>query len=96
MLLIVALFGVYFGLWQLTATYGVDDVIQAVYGEHIAEPSEWGVDSWAPTPMIIQLTEPHPVGISSIVIVRRYYLWYWFGVIRLPFQADDPPPPEVG
>ena len=84
------------GLWQLTATHGVDHVIKTVYGDDITDPSEWGIDSWTPMPMIVRLTEPHPVGLGSIAIVRRYYLWYFFGVVRLPFQEDDPPLPEIG
>jgi len=100
MLMFVGLFCVYLALWQLTATQGVRHVIATIYGDDVygddTAPEEWGINSWTPMPMIVQLTEPHPVGLGSFVILRRYYLWYIFGVVRLPFQADDPPGPAVG
>ena len=94
LIIVVTLACVYLASWRLTASTGVTDAINHVYGHDAAQEME--IASWAPMPMIVRLDEPHPVGLSGIMYVRRYYFWYFFGAVRLPFQGQDPPPPAIG
>ena len=95
MLFLVALVCLYLGLWKLTATRGVNSVHHTVYGEGI-ELNDEEIESWVPAPMIVRLTEVHPVGISGVMAIRRYYMWYGLGAVHLPFRGYDPPMPEIG
>jgi hypothetical protein len=94
LIIVVTLVCVYLASWRLTATTGAADAINHIYGNDAALEME--IASWAPMPMIVRLDEPHPAGLSSIMYIRRYYFWYFFGAVRLPFQGQEPPPPAIG
>lgn len=89
----VSLVCVYLGLWNLTATIGVRHAVQRAWGEDV-DPDDVGSDYSVPMPMVVRLFVSYPVGPGSIVMMRRYYLWYFADVILLPFQ-EEPPLPKL-
>ena len=86
----------YMACWRITATAGVADVIDDVYGYDNAQIDGIDFNPWTPMPMIVRLDEYYAIGIGSIMSVRRYYFWYFVGSVPLPFQNQDYPVPEVG
>ena len=94
--MLLTLLCIYLAAWRVTATSGVVAAIHATYGTEDFEIDTADFDPWVPMPLIVRLDEPHWVGLNSVQFVRRYYVWYGFGACRLPFQAPDPPGPEVG
>lgn len=92
----ILMLAIYLALWRATSTVGVNDCINQFYGYDAVGLDAVEVDSWTPMPMIVRLDEPHFVGLNSIVFVRRYYFWYFFDAVRLPFQGKGPPGPTVG
>ena len=98
---LISLFCVYLACWRITAKTGVTDAINQYYGYDFvqSDDSGWEIDDfhpWVPMPMIIRIDEPHFVGFNSIQFERRYYFWFFFGAVRIPFQGDGPPGPAVG
>ena len=87
---LVTLVCLYLACWRFTATAGTVDVIHHVYGDDAVQLNDFDLGCWTPMPMIVRLDEPMPIGPSSILYVRRYYLWYFTGAVRLPFQGEDP------
>jgi hypothetical protein len=96
LIVVVTLACAYLACWRFTATAGVEAVIYHVYGYEIAPIDDWDFNPSTPLPMIVGIDESHSVGLSSIMIQRRYYFWYFVGATPLPFQKEVLVIPEVG
>jgi len=94
LIVLVTLVCGYLACWRFTVTKGVDDVVFHVYGTF--PDDDWDFNTSVPVPMIVGIDEHHMLGLGSIMIVRRYYFWYFVGATPLPFQRDVDVMPEIG
>jgi hypothetical protein len=86
---VVTLICAYFGAWEATKRYGVPSGSRwVVSGDSSLSPSGNDYDrvvaAWSPLPLAVVCDETGPF----INETRRYYLWLFGAMIKLPYESE--------